>query len=214
MAGAEQVVLDAQDGDNHQPVRKRARCGGAVDGAIYLVENGWKVVEKARNLVLMGGSDQAVLKQYRGVVALSCITACLLMLPMKIWEILSGIVNRNMTCADSLDSRRKPTSPEEMIGFYGVVIEMENTYGNNTKNWKKHFGMVKESGILVPGLGCDRFMLIKNALVPTIEELRDITKLMSNAACALTEAVSVCVIDESVVKYQPSGKTKQEAAEH
>ena len=135
MAGAEQVVLDAQDGDIHQPVRKRARCGGAVDGAIYLVENGWKVVEKARNLVLMGGYDQAVLKQYRGVVALSCMTACLLMLPMKIWDILSGIVNRNMTDADSLDSRRKPTSPEEMIGFYGVVIE-----------WKTHTGTIRRTG--------------------------------------------------------------------
>ena len=63
------------------------------------------------------------------------------------WNFLLQIVNLNLACNTSYctthPSRNKPATVEELINFYGVVIAMENSYGNNTKQIREHFKKIK-----------------------------------------------------------------------
>jgi hypothetical protein len=41
-------------------------------------------------------------------------------------------------------SRHKPTCVNELKAFYGIHMAVESTYGNSTRNGRKHFKSLKQ----------------------------------------------------------------------
>jgi len=79
----------------------------------------------------------------------------------NIWSILVEAVNTNLYINQTIhkiDKRRKPTSIQELQQFYGIIILMENTYGNNTQDCRTHFFILKKTYENIwPSIGIDRF---------------------------------------------------------
>jgi hypothetical protein len=79
----------------------------------------------------------------------------------NIWDELVTTVNNYLVVnhhVNKYDSRRKPTEAKELQNLYGIIILIENTYGNNTHNFRAHFALLKqEFGDYWPVLGWDRF---------------------------------------------------------
>lgn len=91
-------------------------------------------------------------------------------------------VNRNLAQGTSVsqlkDSRRKDTSPRELLKFYAIQMAMENTYGNSTSDIQKHFAALKcQYGRSFPNMGIDRFLALLSAFAPSVEELDQIAGL-------------------------------------
>jgi hypothetical protein len=65
----------------------------------------------------------------------------------RIWDILVVAVNRELSSAVNIsnhDPRLRPTTRQELIRFYGVIVAMENTYGNDVKDVRAHHKALKE----------------------------------------------------------------------
>jgi len=81
---------------------------------------------------------------------------CFLDMVGNIWSILVEAVNTNLYINQTIhkiDKRRKPTSIQELQQFYGIIILMENTYGNNTQDCRTHFFILKTSGLQLGLIG-------------------------------------------------------------
>jgi hypothetical protein len=64
---------------------------------------------------------------------------------------------------------------EQLIQFYGLVIQIENSYGNDTRNLRERiklrFGEIR-------GMGLDRFETLWRAFNPSIEEIQQICEIL------------------------------------
>ena len=94
---------------------------------------------------------------------------------VRVWDLLVRIINRNLVRTTNQSTKRRPrqTTNKEVKQFYAVEMKMENSYGNDTRNIKKHFQKVKSDCPYYPnGLGATRFLLLKRNLIPTSEEIK------------------------------------------
>jgi hypothetical protein len=99
----------------------------------------------------------------------------------------------------------------ELVRFYGLMVLIENTYGNNTTKLRSHFSMVRESCGGVKNLGMDRFQALWRAFNPSIDELLQIADILHSVWSSFIENVSLVTVDETLVAYQSSSKKKQQA---
>ena len=67
---------------------------------------------------------------------------------------------------------------EELIRFYGMMIMIESTYGNDTHNIRAHFKQIQEKEGRVAKLGVDRFQALYRAFNASIEELSQLRDLL------------------------------------
>jgi hypothetical protein len=85
-------------------------------------------------------------------------------LPENLWNLLVSVVNRNLVQGRSSSSPVRSCFREvnvaELVRFYGLMVFIENTYGNNTTKLRSHFSMVSESCGGVKKLGMDRFQAL------------------------------------------------------
>ena len=91
------------------------------------------------------------------------------------------------------DSRRRPTHTKELLQFYGLVLAVENTYGNDSKHLRAHFSAVKVKYGKVQKLGYDRYSAIVASFIPSILDLQQVAKLLNECALAhiIVESVSI-----------------------
>jgi hypothetical protein len=130
----------------------------------------------------------------------------------RVWNTLVESVNRGLFRGPRRhDNRRKPTSAEELIRFYGIIVALESSYGNSMRNLKKHFASIKSTYGNVPRLGQGRFSALLSAFAPSIEEIKNITNILHENFERHIENVSLITIDESVIGYQPSARVKRVA---
>jgi hypothetical protein len=85
-------------------------------------------------------------------------------LPENRWNLLVSVVNRNLVqgrrSSSLVRSCFREVNVAELVRFYGLMILIENTYGNNTTKLRSHFSMVSESCGGVKKLGMDRFQTL------------------------------------------------------
>jgi hypothetical protein len=62
--------------------------------------------------------------------------------PDAIWQILVNSINRSLAIRSLLSTKqqwsRHPPTVDEVIRFYGLTILLENTYGNDKRDLRKH----------------------------------------------------------------------------
>jgi len=140
-----------------------------------------------------------------------------------LWSILVNSVNRELVKGKGTNYKVpiKGTSVPEMKKFYGIrlflitmlgtQIRLETTFGNLTRNLRTHFKQLKEMFGPVKKLGMRRFEQLRSAFNPTIEELKEISSIFKHNIQSLLDDVSLVVVDETVIGYQPRATTKQKA---
>ena len=181
----------------------------SVDCAHFL-ESKWKMLKSVQ---LKAPLEYVLLKH--GNSSNSAITNLLLFIPEQVWTILQTAINRRLASFPNIKKKNqyriKDVTVFELLQFYGIHLLMESTYGNDFTNLRAHFAYVKEKFGGVKGLGLDRFEILRNCLVPTVEEIRTICEVLGATNAKFVERVTQCTIDESLIGYQPSKKVKEEA---
>ena len=137
-------------------------------------------------------------------------------LDMKMWEQLADLINQNLA-RDTNNAKlvrrggKRLVTAIEALSFYGVLLKIENTYGNNTPLLRKHFQSVKEE--LGPNftMGIDRFEAIRSAFWGPDEFMIALCENFHTATCKFLSDVFVVTGDEGVGEYQPNRNTKQAA---
>jgi uncharacterized Fe-S cluster-containing radical SAM superfamily enzyme len=76
----------------------------------------------------------------------------------------------------------KLATPEEMIRFYGMIMLMENTFGNNTGSIRTHFKMIVQNEGKIPKLGLRRFEILWRNLNPSIVQLNEVANLFHTSS--------------------------------
>ena len=190
-------------------IRKGNQCS-VQDMSSWLIENNWKIVSDEFQLVEKFISSPAILKPI--LQRKSQIDIFFTYLPTILWNLLVTITNRNLAKRDPLDGRNKTTTLEEMFIWYSIQIMMENTYGNVFKDLPSHFAHIKKLIGGKIGIGSDRFRILTNSCCPTVDELIDIAQILNDTFRTQIVTLSVAVIDESIISYQPS-KLKKDKAE-
>ena len=105
------------------------------------------------------------------------------------------------------DPRSQPTGILELLSFYGIMMAMENTWGNDVKNMRAHFASVKQRYRAVKKLGWDRFSALLSACTPSFEQLRQICALLNSTAIShvVPFSVSSPLFVEWTSNLQPLG---------
>mmetsp|Transcript_7070 Transcript_7070/g.10818 ORF Transcript_7070/g.10818 Transcript_7070/m.10818 type:complete len:246 (-) Transcript_7070:883-1620(-) len=126
-----------------------------------------------------------------------------------IWAILHRVVQRNIVKRVKV---RTIPSKKDIIKMYGIQMLLEESYGNDTHNLRDHFKKEKKkwNSDNFP-MGADRFIQIRASLVPTVDEIKEICKIMSANFREVLEMVHVLVFDELVGGYEPSKIVKERA---
>lgn len=95
----------------------------------------------------------------------------------------------------------------EFIIWYSIHIILENTFGNSNTNLVDHFNeIVKNKKI---DYSFTRFRVINNSFSPSDTEIIDICKILSKNNYELLSKIDIVTIDESIISYKPSSKTKK-----
>jgi len=138
--------------------------------------------------------------------------------PLSVWVFLCSLVNRNLRTAALNSTSRKTclnVSVDMLIKWYGMMMEVETTYGTEKRNLRVHHSHIqayfKGKGISTRGLGIDHFTTILNALVLEPKELLDLCKMLEESWISVIRTVSVVTIDESLISYKPSPETQSAA---
>jgi hypothetical protein len=69
----------------------------------------------------------------------------------------------------------------ELMQFYGILMLIENTWGNGSGNFRNHLKLVQAEFGHVHGLGIDCFEYLYQSFEPSIEELVAIVDCLHNA---------------------------------
>jgi hypothetical protein len=96
----------------------------------------------------------------------------------------------------------------DVIHFYAITRMIENTWGNDKRNLKKHFRDISEKYGSVKGMCLDRYLSLRSAFNPSIQEILDICDLLRQAFISFVSGVHLVVIDEFVMAYQPRKEVK------
>jgi len=100
-----------------------------------------------------------------------------------IWKTLISLVDRNLAIGQTtppFDRRRRPTSVVELQHFYGIQLAMENTYGNATKDSRRHFAELKTKFQDSWPMGWDRYSALLSAFAPSPTELQELADFLHN----------------------------------
>ena len=129
---------------------------------------------------------------------------------------LVNAINTTLSSKDncfSNSSRSKPTTVPELIGWYGIFIAIESSYGNDTRDQREHFSFIKQQYGAVKGLGMDRFGYLLSALQPSLQQLEQIDNLLRLNFMDHVVSVTLVAVDETVIEYQPGQSAKKQAEE-
>jgi hypothetical protein len=85
---------------------------------------------------------------------------------------------------------------------------IENTWENDKRSLKKHFRDISEKYGSVKGMCLDRYLSLRSAFNPSIQEILDICGLLRQVFTSFVSGVQLLVIDEFVMAYQPRKKVK------
>jgi hypothetical protein len=88
---------------------------------------------------------------------------------------------------------------------------LENTFWYDKRNLKKHIKQIQQAYGKISGLSLDRFIALRVACEPSIQEITDICDMLSEIFKSLVSRVQLVVIDEAVIGYQPSRKVSLDA---
>jgi hypothetical protein len=92
-------------------------------------------------------------------------------LPLEFWKKLVSIVDHNLLKYSSTKKNPvKETSVEELIQFYGMQMELENTFGNAPSDIRQHLKQLSEKRGKKERIGQRRFLQIRNSINPTIDQ--------------------------------------------
>ena len=134
---------------------------------------------------------------------------------MSMWEELAVEMNANIARNKDNTSNirkyaRKEVTAEEAIRFYGLLMMIESSYGNNTANLRAHFSAVK-SEFEEPEkiMGIDRFTILRGAFYGSSDFLKKVCDEFHLATTKHISQISVVVGDEAVAEYQPAAATKK-----
>jgi hypothetical protein len=80
---------------------------------------------------------------------------------------------------------------------------IENTFGNDSSNLRKHFQKLKEEfnkkSLSWGKIGWNRFQDLRSAMNPTINEIRALTDILVKNSISLIGEVHLIVVDEAVI---------------
>jgi len=66
--------------------------------------------------------------------------------------------------------------------FSAIIIRIENTYGNDTRNFRTHIAkLIKEYGP-IPKLGTRRIESLRYAFDPSISELKQLVTILTSSS--------------------------------
>ena len=159
-------------GTDDQPPAKRRCADESRDHAVSLVENGLTLVDSPKPITFTASTKPAILRRESNLGVLSRAVVLLKFLSIGFWDSVVEIANRNLTEKNTGDTRRNPTTKHELFRWYGLMILIENTWGNDKKALCKQFADLKASGFYSFGLGYDRFRYILRAIIPTMDEIK------------------------------------------
>jgi hypothetical protein len=77
----------------------------------------------------------------------------------------------------------------DVIHFYAITMMIENTWGNDKRNLKKHFRAISEIYGSVKGMCLDRYLSLRSAFNLSIQEILDICDLLRQAFIGLLSGV-------------------------
>jgi hypothetical protein len=207
------VTLPSNESASEGPKTKKQRLEPDTkleQCCAHFIENNWKLVS---SVTMRFVSQPLLLKRIDGTQNL--MSLFFKFLPENLWNLLVSVVNRNLVQGRSSSSPVRSCFREvnvaELVRFYGLMVLIENTYGNNTTKLRSHFSMVSESCGGVKKLRMDRFQALWRAFNPSIDELRQIADILHSVWSSFIENVSLVTVDETLVAYQPSPKKKQQA---
>lgn len=156
-------------------------------------EDGWKIgknrlIAKREGPMLFKRVSETI--KEREEVEFGYMDRCTL----YVWDYLVVIINRELVSRNSSTDKNpvKATTKEELIKWYSIWIEIENTAENDKRNLEKHLDRID----LSPKLGKRRFKMIKTAMQPNITELKELCSLFSKNAKKSVRTVSLVIIDE------------------
>jgi hypothetical protein len=137
-----------------------------------------------------------------------------------IWELLVKSTNRNIAQKECVSISKKPsshkfrsTNVQELKIFYALIMEIENTWGNDVKNIREHYQQLQEDLGTISRMGIDRFQVMHSAFAPSILEFQLICDILHDNFCMYVSNINVATPDEGVFDYQASAKAKQKAEE-
>ena len=140
-------------------------------------------------------------------------------LPMSLWDDLAAQMNVNINqYRDNTSNKRRyarhAVTGEEVLRFYGLLMMLESTWGNDTGNLKAHFAKIKNQlGSDYKIMGLNRFTMLKSSFYGSSLFLKKVSDVFRENTTKHISQVSVVVGDEAVLEYQPSPDSKK-AHEH
>jgi hypothetical protein len=118
---------------------------------------------------------------------------------LEFWKKLVSIVDHNLLKYSSIKKNPvKATSVEELIQFYGMQMELDNTFGNATSDIRQHLNQLSEKTGKKERIGQRRFLQIRNSINPTIEQFRELLEILNKAAISTISRVSVVLCAEHI----------------
>jgi hypothetical protein len=70
---------------------------------------------------------------------------------------------------------------QDIIRFYGRILLVENTWGNNVRDMRVHLKYLNEHYGKVKGLGINRFCQLIPALDPELSDIETLVLLLNGA---------------------------------
>jgi hypothetical protein len=130
-----------------EPLLKRRKMNttSELEKAIaQFVDEKW---ELQRNIEIISPCNLSLLK--RGDLPQDKPEAILFkFIPSSVWKIFVDVINRNLssgsTISSQLKSRNRMATLNDVIHFYTITMMIENTWGNDKRNLKKHFRDISE----------------------------------------------------------------------
>ena len=135
------------------PPAKKKKHGITPAAAAWLVEGSWSLIALF--------SKSSMSQRFPPLQRLSDeeteLSAFEKLVSDEIWEMLAQVVNENLVKGAQGSSRKKDTSSSELQRWFGIWLQVENTWGNDSKEIRDHFFSVKSKCGGCKGLGADRF---------------------------------------------------------
>jgi hypothetical protein len=183
----------------------------------FFIENGWKIIDgEVESKVSLQPAEfkRNIIAAYdlRLNGEFDYLQLFLTFLLLEFWKKLVSIVDHNLLKYSSTKNPVKATSVEELIQFYGMQMELENTFGNATFDIRQHLNQLSEKTGKKERIGQRRFLQIRNSINPTIEQFRELLEIRNKAAISTISRVSVVVCVMNIINaYQPLDTTKAKA---
>lgn len=183
--------------------------------AALIVENDYKLLKSPSSLSPKVSDAPIELRQVNDGSAL---TAFQQIFPLPIWNFLLNLINTRIRIKNigrKKHNRLRELSVDELVRWYGILMTIENTYGNDSTNIRDHFADVsayfEKKGIMPFGLGREYFCFVLNSLTFEPEDIETLCQHLAKSSSSQIIRVSTCAVDESLIAYKPSPEKKKRA---